>query len=208
MPKWVGIVVVIAVFFAVAAWVERRRITAMEDWCRARGFTKWDPFVPSDRPHIEMLAAQAARSGIQSPRWASAIVARSGGVDVTLVEFLYTPAGRKTSVWFTLAVWPEPGARGPLVLLPGKRNAWDRAMHTVTEPLIAVGRQLLTDGSGVKEQPMLTGKRRQALEAWPHGGEFVVIDGYAAWSTEGLLRPERADQLLAQIGDARRVLDY
>ena len=55
-------------------------------------------------------------------------------------------------------------------------------------------------------QAWLTEDRRRALEAWPHGGQFVLMEGYAGWSTEGLLTASRADQLLAQIEEARRAL--
>lgn len=215
MQKWIWVVFVILAFFLVAAVVERRRLAALEAWRRERGFTALDPFVPEDHRPISLLAAQVTGRDLISLRWASAFAAVSGdNTKVTLAEFLYTPSGRQTSTWFTLAVWPSPRVPGPLVLTPGGRSAFGEAIRKVTwRPKMAIAeRQGPVEGSlAVVSEPAvwqawLTEGRRRALEAWPHGGQFVLMEGYTGWTTEGLLTASRADQLLAQIEEARRAL--
>ncbi|MCC6537132.1 MAG: hypothetical protein IT162_06250 [Bryobacterales bacterium] len=159
MPKWIQVVILIVVFFAVAALYEHWRTQALDTWRRARGFTHIDPFIAADHPEITGLVSQiTGRGDGLTRRYASAIVAAASGARVTLVEFEYTPTGRKTSAWFTLAVWPAQA-------------------------------------------------RRRALPASARGGQFAFVDGYAGWMTEGLLTPSRGDQILAQVAEARRMIE-
>lgn len=129
MPKWASIVLIIVVFFAVAAILERRRLTALEAWCRANGFTSpLAPFVPGDQPHVPLVAAQVTGRDSNSLTWASVIAGKAGNASVTFAEFRYTPLGRNTSVWFTIAVWPSPADPGPVLTENRRRvvEAWPK----------------------------------------------------------------------------------
>jgi hypothetical protein len=209
----VWVVLLIVGVLAVALVRESWRLKAMETWCRAHGFTLHRPFVPGDHPPIPALAARLA--GRDNMRWASGVIGPVGDAKVTVAEFEYTPTGRKTSLWFALAAWPVSGVAGPLVLTPRGSSAVSRAMRAVVGPSEAEveALQITTEGSMVvhgeaaARQAWLTDGRRRALEAWPYGGQFVVMDGYAGWKTEGLLTPDRLDDLLAKLAEARRAIE-
>ena len=213
MPKWVSVVLVIVAFFAIAALWERRRVTAMEAWRQAFGFAAIDPFVPNDHKPIQKLASLATGADSSGLPWASVMTGASNGTTVTFAELSYSPTAGHTSKWFTLAVWPEPNARGPVVLGKGGRSVagtFARAVSTSMgvaseEPVVLVG-SLSVMGEPTIWRPWLTQKRQHAMDSWPHGGRFVFVDGYAGWITEGLLSPARADELVAQVDAARRAL--
>jgi hypothetical protein len=213
MPEWAWIIIIIVGLIAAALVRERWRLTALEGWVRTHGFTLLRPFAPGDHPRIAALGSRL--SGRDNMRWATGVSGRSADTAVTIAEFEYTPPGRKTGVWFALAAWPVRDAAGPLVLTPNGRGVLDRAMRAVvgrSESEFA-GLQITTEGSLVVHgepavrQSWLTDARRVALERWPHGGEFVLMDGYAGWKTEGLITPSRLDDLLTHVAEARRLFD-
>jgi hypothetical protein len=211
MPKWLSVVLLIAVCFVAAAIFERRRLTAMDAWCRDKGFTPLDPFVPQDHRPVAMLVAQLTGGDIDTQRWASAYSGMSGETKITFVEFSHSPTAGRPSAWFTLAAWPMPSASGPLVLIPGSdvynqaiRQYKPRRKHAYSakEQPVPVEAPSALQG----EEAWLTEDRRKALEDWPYGGKFIFRDGYMGWITEGLITPSGADQCLFQTGSLRNEL--
>ena len=203
MPKWVSVVVVIVVFLAVAAIYERWRLNGLDACCRKAGFHPIHPFVPAEHPAVPLLVAKISGGDGPKRRYGAAIAAQSGDTPVTLTEFEYTPPGRKTSAWFRLAIWPAQPVPAPFVLIPRGTSALDEVARMISGPEGSV----VALAEPAVQQTWLTEKRRRALEAWTHGGQFVLVDGYAGWVTEGLLTPSRAKQLLALVAEARQVID-
>ena len=138
MPKWAGLVLVVVAFFVVAALAERRRVTRLDAWCRSHGFVPLDPFVPGDHQPVAKLAAHVTGRAVNSLAWAPAIAGMAGDAKVTLAMFSYTPTGRKTSRWFTLAVWeeasPKAKPQGGQFALHGGYAGW------MTEGLLSATR--------------------------------------------------------------------
>ncbi len=213
MPDWVWIGVIIVALIAGALVREHWRLRALESWSRTRGFTLHRPFKPGDHPEIAALGSRF--SGRDNMRWATGASGWAADTKVTVAEFEYTPTGRKTGIWFTLVAWAVRGPAGPLTLTPRGRNVIDSAVSAVMgrSDADSAGLQITTDGALVVHgepavrEAWLTDDRRRALEAWPHGGQFVVMDGWAGWKTEGLITPARVDDLLAHVAEIRPVLD-
>jgi hypothetical protein len=213
MPNWVWVVVVIVALLAGALVREHWRLRALETWSRTRGFTLLRPFAPADHPRIAALGSRF--SGRDNMRWATGASGRAADTDVTVAEFEYTPTGRKTGVWFTLVAWPVRSAAGPLLLTPRGRGLFDAAMSAVVgrSDADSAGLQITTEGALVVHgdpavrEAWLTDDRRRALEAWPHGGQFALMDGWAGWKTEGLITPARLDDLLARLAEVRPVFE-
>lgn len=108
MQKWMWMVLLVCTAIAVLVVVEQRRMEGLEEWCRAHGFRRLDSFVPSEQLPMPALAAHLAGREIVHLRWGSAIEGGIGDGKVRLAEVLFVPTGRKTTVWFTVAVWPVP----------------------------------------------------------------------------------------------------
>lgn len=139
MPKWASIVLVIIVFFAVAAFVERRRVDAMEAWRQAHGFNAIDPFVPTEHKTITALASLATGADGNFLRWASVVTGVSNGTQVTFAELYYSPTAGQTSRWFTIAAWPA-STDEPLRLRGGRLVMADGHAGWMTEGLLTPGR--------------------------------------------------------------------
>jgi hypothetical protein len=58
----------------------------------------------------------------------------------------------------------------------------------------------------VARAAFLTPARLQALEAWPHGGEFAVQEGHAAWRIEGTPTAATLERLANRLRLARTML--
>jgi hypothetical protein len=140
MPKWVWVVLVVIGFLVVGGIVERRRITAMENWCRAHGYSWIDLFEPAKYPPIALLAARASGQDVGHLRWASAVTVGSGDRKVILAEFCYTPARRKNVAWFTLVVWAAGEEEGRGVVLDGYRAATSEGVLTPSHAELLLSR--------------------------------------------------------------------
>lgn len=169
MPKWASIVLIIIVFFVVADYVERRRVTAMDAWRQAHGFRAIDPFVPAEHQPVLALASLATLRDSSGLPWAGVLTGVSNGTRVTFAELSYSPNAGQTSKWFTLAVWPEPTANKAPNGWPhsGRFVRIDGYAGWLTEGLLTPGRadELLGQIEGAR-RAMAGGLQNSMTQPW------------------------------------------
>lgn len=225
MPTWLWIAIVVVGVLAAGLLRERWRLNGLSKWCRQRGFVLHAPFEPGAQPPMASLVGRCNAHGAR--RWGAGVSGTVDGVALTCSEHETTEPGRKAGLWHTIVAWPIGGTAGPIVLWPKAHGPLDETLAaltggssegqvstrlgiTATDPgglRLVTPAGLLVEGDPAVRANWLTPERQRALEAWAHGGAFVVDDGHAAWRTRGLLDPARLEALLHEVPAARRMLE-
>lgn len=224
MTTWITGFVLLVVLAGLALWRESVRVTAVETWVGAHGFTRVFPVPPEGVQPARRLVAALAAHGAR--RWGMVLEGRLGAASVSVAEHESSVTGRQSGVWHTIALWPSAATGGRLAIDRGTGSATIGAAaqalgNVVREPLIeALGVPIdpplpfvrtqggwVVSGEPSERDRWLTPDRMRLLDQWPHGGSFVREDGYAAWRVEGRLTPGYLDRLATEFETLRRLLD-
>jgi len=103
--RWIPIIGLLVAFTAVAMTRERRRVSGVERWARAKGFIRPIPFAPDAASPAVALTARFHERGARL--WGIALEGESDGVPCTIAEYAALKPGKGTEdQWFTLVFWP------------------------------------------------------------------------------------------------------
>jgi len=113
---WIPIVLVIAAVLAAGSVKENFRVSGIERWARAKGFSRLVPFTPAAGAPVIALAARLHIRGARL--WGVGLEGMVDGSPCTIAEYAATkPGPRSGDQWFTLVCWAPrsstPSAEGP-----------------------------------------------------------------------------------------------
>jgi hypothetical protein len=110
MTTWLPIVVVIAAVLAAGFLKEHFRVSGVERWARAKGFTRLVPFTPAADAPVTELAASLHQRGARL--WSIGLEGMVDASPCTIAEYSAAKPGTRTGEeWFTLVTWPSARPR-------------------------------------------------------------------------------------------------
>jgi len=223
MNNWVAVVLLLVIVLAAGLLRERWRVSRIEGWARASGFTRRFP-VPPEGP--QPAAVMVSRLSVHGARiWGLLLDGTIDGAAVTIAEHESSEPAKKTGVWHTIVTWPIADAGGSIFM---QRGTGSRAVARAAEAIIGAVKRPMADALGLSigdaastvETPggwvvggdpivrdrWLTPEKMRELDAWAHGGEFVREDGFGAWRLRELTSVDALTRLIEQLPAARRLL--
>ena len=119
--------VFIVVLFGIAGARERRRERSLREWVALHpGASLLWPFKPEEHPEVPVARWIEQLTGRSPLGIASAMRTRQNDVDVWWIEYRATPAGKKSSEWFTLSAQqgcaPALARRGAVEVQPAEQT--------------------------------------------------------------------------------------